>query len=70
MGTHQKYSTRLHSKRQLGRAREHLAEVSKALSEVGNRYADALPLIADASVKVNDMLSMADALIEDMRKNI
>lgn len=70
MPANQRYSTRIHSKRQLGRAREHIAEASKVLSEVGKRYADALPLIGDASIKVNDMLLMADALIEDMRQNI
>jgi len=70
MPANQKYSTRIHSRRQLGRAREHIAEVDKVLNEVGNRYADALPQIADGCLSIIDMLKMADALIEDMRTNI
>lgn len=70
MPANQKYSIRIHSRRQLGRAREHIAEVDKVLNEVGNRYADALPQIADGCLSIIDMLKMADALIEDMRTNI
>lgn len=70
MPANQTYSTRIHSRRQLGRANEHLREAAQVLNEVGCRYADALPLIGDASIKVIDMLKMAEALIEDMRINI
>ena len=66
----QKYSTRVHSRRQLGRANEHLTEVSKVLNEVGQRYADALPQIANGCIKSNQMVDMLSTLIEDMRTNI
>ena len=66
----QKYSTRVHSRRQLGRAKDHLTEVSRVLNEVGCRYADALPQIGDGCLKCNEMVSMLDALIEDIRTNI
>ena len=66
----QKYSTRVHSRRQLGRAKEHLTEVSKVMKEVGCRYADALPMVADACIQVNAMVDLLQTLIEDMRTNI
>ena len=66
----QKYSIRIHSRRQLGRVGEHLTEAKKVLGEVGCRYADALPQIADASLKCTDMLTLLQTLIEDMRTNI
>lgn len=70
MPANQKYSTRIHSRRQLGRAREHLEEVSKVLDEVACRYANALPQITDGCGKCNEMIIMLQALIEDMRINI
>jgi len=66
----QKYSTRVHSRRQLGRATEHLQEAFKVLQEVGSRYHEALPQIAEGCLKCNDMLDLLKTLIEDMRTNI
>ena len=66
----QKYSTRVHSRRQLSRSIEHLMEASKVLNEVGERYVDALPLISGGCIEVITMLKMVQALIEDMRVNI
>ena len=70
MPANQKYSMRIHSRRQLGRACEHIQEATKVLTEVGQRYAEALPLIARGCIHVNDALAMAEALIEDLRTNI
>jgi len=70
MGANQKYSTRIHSRRQLGRAREHIVEAEKVLREVGERYAEALPLISKGCIENINMLGMIEELIEDMRTNI
>jgi len=70
MPANQKYSMRIHSRRQLGRAREHIQEADKVLNEVGCRYVDALPLISGGCIEIITMLKMVDALIEDMRTNI
>lgn len=70
MPANQRYSTRLHSRRQLGRAWEHLTEVSTVLDEVGSRYIKVLPQIAVGCLKCNEMVNMLKVLIEDMRTNI
>lgn len=66
----QKYSTRVHSRRQLDRAREHIEAAEKVLKEVSYRYADALPDMADGLLKGSEMLLMLQALVEDIRTNI
>jgi len=70
MPANQKYSTRIHSRRQLGRSIEHLMEASKVLSEVGQRYSEALPIISNGCIHIVDLLGMVEVLIEDMRTNI
>jgi len=70
MPEHQRYSIRVHSRRQLGRSIEHLQEASKVLKEVGSRYADALPQIGDGCLKCIEMVEMLQTLIEDIRTNI
>ena len=66
----QKYSTRVHSRRQLGRVNEHLKEVEKVINEVGCRYNEALPQISEACVQIIALVNMLKTLIEDMRTNI
>lgn len=70
MPANQTYSTRIHSRRQLGRAMEHIGEANKVLFEVGQRYSEALPLISRGCVDTVAMLSMVAALVEDLRTNI
>lgn len=70
MPANQKYSTRVHSRRQLGRACEHIREATKVLREVGERYSEALPLISQGCSENLNMLGMIESLIEDMRTNI
>lgn len=70
MPANQKYSTRVHSRRQLSRSIEHLMEASNVLSEVGQRYNEALPLISGCCADCIGLLKMLEALIEDMRTNI
>ncbi len=70
MGANQKYSTRVHSRRQLGRACEHIQEATKVLREVGERYADALPTISQGCAETISLLGMIGSLVEDMRTNI
>ena len=70
MPANQKYSTRIHSRRQLGRAMEHIEEASKVLKEVGGRYSEALPQISQGCMNCIEMLDMVQSLIEDLRTNI
>lgn len=70
MPANQKYSTRLHSKRQLGRAAEHIQSTSKVLCEIKPRYEQALPRVSVACEQMIDMLSMVENMINDIRDNI
>jgi hypothetical protein len=70
MPANQKYSTRVHSRRQLGRASEHNQATLKVLSEIGLRYAEALPRVSEACKQMNDMLQMIETMINDIRENI
>jgi len=70
MPANQKYSARIHSRRQLGRASEHIQATSKVLSEVGLRYKEALPGVSLACSQMFEMLSMVDSMINDIKENI
>ena len=70
MPTNQKYSTRVHSIRQLKSASEHVRAASIILLEVGLRYKEALPQVSLGCEKLNDMVVMSDAMITDIRDNI
>lgn len=70
MAANQKYSTRVHSRRQLGRANEHIQAASKVLYEIMPRYIQALPRVSMACQEMIDMLSMVESMITDIRANI
>lgn len=70
MAEHQKYSTRVHSRRQLDRAGEHLQAASKVLLEIQPRYELALPRVSAACVEMIQMLTMIENMVEDIRNNI
>ena len=70
MPANQRYSTRIHSRRQLDRVREHIAAAAKVFSEIQPRYEEALPRVSKACEHLIDMLSMIDALVEDIKENI
>lgn len=70
MPTNQKYSTRVHSKRQLTRASDNVRAASLVLCEMIPRYKDALPKVAEACSTLIEMLSMAENMIRDIRDNI
>jgi hypothetical protein len=70
MPANQKYSTRIHSKRQLTRASEHIQATSKVLYEIKPRYEQALPRVSSACEQMIDMLSMVESMIDDIRENI
>ena len=67
MPTNQKYSARIHSKRQLSSAGEHVRLASDALVSVGSRYEEALPQVSQACDKLNDMMVMAESMISDVK---
>ena len=70
MPANQRYSTRIHSRRQLGRANEHIQAASKVLYEIKPRYEQALPRVSAACEQMIDMLSMVENMIDDIRENI
>lgn len=70
MPTNQKYSNRIHSKRQLGRANEHIQAASKVLCEIAPRYAEAAPRVSLACEPMLDMLAMVESMITDIRDNL
>jgi len=70
MPTNQKYSTRVHSRRQLTRASDNVRAASLVLCEMIPRYAEALPQVSEACRQLIDMLSMAENMIRDIRENI
>jgi len=70
MPANQKYSMRVHSRRQLGRASEHIQAVLTVLCDVGPRYEEALPRVSMACKELNDMMIMADSMITDIKDNM
>jgi len=70
MPTNQKYSTRIHSRRQLTRASDSVKAASLVLCEMIPRYNEALPQVSEACRQLIDMLSMAENMIRDIRENI
>jgi len=70
MPTNQKYSARIHSRRQLTSASEHVRAVFDVLVLVGSRYEEALPQVSVACEKLNEMLVMAESMITGIREII
>lgn len=70
MPTNQKYSTRVHSKRQLTRACDHVRNASLVLCELTPRYKDASPQVSEACSTLIEVLSMCENMITDIRDNI
>jgi len=70
MTTNQRYSTRVHSKRQLTRASDNIRAASLILCEMTPRYKDVLPKVAEACSTLIEMLSMSEEMIRDIRDNI
>lgn len=70
MPANQRYSTRIHSRRQLDRASDHIDAALKVLSELKPRYEEALPRVSQACEQMIDMLSMIDTMVKDIRENI
>jgi len=70
MPTNQKYSTRVHSRRQLTRASDNVRAASLVLCEMTPRYKEALPVVAEACSTIIEMLSMCEEMIRDIRDNI
>ena len=70
MTTNQKYSTRIHSRRQLSRAVEHIQATAKVLCEIEPRYRLALPRVSQACSQMTEMLNMIENMLNDIRDNI
>ena len=70
MPANQKYSTRVHSRRQLTRASDHVKAASLVLCEMKQRYSEALPIVAEGSLHLVEMLTMCEDMINDLRDNI
>ncbi len=70
MPANQKYSGRVHTKRQLGRAVEHVEAIALVLTEVGERYHEAKPIVSAACKEMHSMTSMLQSLLECLRGEI
>lgn len=70
MPANQKYSTRVHTRRQLGRAADHIQSAGKVLFEIKPKYETALPRVSLACEQMIAMLSMVENMITDIRDNI
>ena len=70
MPTNQKYSMRVHSRRQLTRASDNIRAASLVLCEISPRYKEALPQVSAACTQLVDMLSISENMIRDIRDNI
>jgi len=70
MSTNQKYSQRIHSKRQLHLVREKLDSASFLMADVGSRYSDAMPEVSDACARIVEIINMVEVMVEDIRTHI
>ncbi|GAH01791.1 unnamed protein product [marine sediment metagenome] len=70
MGTNQKYSARIHSRRQLHSIHTHLMSCTNQLADVGVRYGEAAPTVTFACREMIGMLNMVATMVTDVRKNI
>jgi len=70
MSTNQKYSQRIHSKRQLVLVRDKLDSASFLMADVGSRYSDALPEVSEACATIVSMMNMIEVMVEDIRNHI
>jgi len=57
-------------KRQLGRAVEHVEAIALVLTEVGERYHEAKPIVSAACKEMHSMTSMLQSLLECLRGEI
>lgn len=70
MPTNQKYSARIHSRRQLLSINTHIASSINQLTDIGDRYIEALPKVKLACDEMIKMLIMVEAMVIDIRENI
>ena len=70
MPANQKYSGRIHTKRQLGRAIEHIEAVALVLSEVQERYTEASPKVSEACRQLFQMMSITESMLKDMKDSL
>jgi len=70
MPTNQKYSTRVHSRRQLTRVSDNLRSSSLVLCELAPLYEAALPQVAAGCRQIVQMISMCENMVRDIRENI
>lgn len=70
MPANQKYSGRIHTKRQLGRAVEHVQAITLVLNEVGERYQGVNLPISDMCKQMLIMTTMLEGLLDGMRDGL
>jgi len=70
MEANQKYSGRVHTKRQIGRAVEHVQATALVLAEVGSRYQEALPAVSKACENMLSMTSLLEVMLDRMKEGI
>ena len=70
MSTNQKYSARIHSRRQLASVDTYVSSCVKQLNSIGERYTEALPQVSEACLNMISMLELIKAVIIKVRESI
>jgi len=70
VGTSQRYSNRLCARRQLVKIIRHLQESSKMLLDIGSKYKEASPIVSEACLEMDKLLTMCEAIANDIRDQI
>jgi len=70
MGTNQRYSQRIYTKRQFTKVSDDLRHANLILCEIADRYKVALPVISTGCRVMVDNLSMLESMVRDLRENI
>lgn len=70
MSTNQKYSGRIHARRQLVSIDNHLTSAIKLLTDIGEVYLGAEPKISMACVELIKVLGLCTPMVTKIRDNI
>jgi len=70
MPTNQKYSARIHTRRQLASINLHLTSCYKQLTDIGFRYNAVLPKVSEACVEMMKLIEMFKDMANKIRDNI
>ena len=70
MSTNQKYSARIHSRRQLTSIDNHLKACLGMLNNLGIAYQEALPQVSEACINMITMIDLVKGMAAKVRENL